>query len=37
MKLQKTPITKCHSNKIGFQQLDNVNINFVNNSFQHEN
>ncbi len=36
MKLQKTPITNCHYNQIGFPQPDNVNINFVNNSFQHE-
>ncbi len=37
MKLQKTPITNCHYNQIGFPQRDNVNINFVNNSSQHEN
>jgi len=37
MKLQKAPITNCHYNQIGFPQRDNVNINFVNNSSQHEN
>ncbi len=37
MKLQKTPITKRQCNEIGFQQLDNVNINFDNNSSQHKN
>jgi hypothetical protein len=37
MKLQKTLITKCQYNQIGFQHLDNVNINFVNNSSQPEN
>ncbi len=37
MKIQKTLVTKCQYNQIGFQHLDNVNINFVNYSFQHEN
>ncbi len=37
MKLQKAPITNCHSNQIGFPRRDNGNINFVNNSSQHEN
>jgi hypothetical protein len=37
MKLQKAPVTNCPYNQIGFPWLDNVNINFVNNSSQHEN
>ncbi len=35
MTLQKVPITNCHYNQIGFPRLDNVNINFINNSSQH--
>ncbi len=37
MKLQKALVTNCHYNQIGFSRLDNVNINFGNNSSQHEN
>ncbi len=37
MKLQKTPVTNYHYNQIGFPWLDNMNMNFVNNSSQHEN
>jgi hypothetical protein len=37
MKTQKATVTNCHYNQIGFSWLDNVNINFVNNSSQHEN
>ncbi len=37
MKLQKALVTNCHYNQIGFPRIDNMNINFVNNSFQHDN
>ncbi len=37
MKLQKAPVTNCHYKQIEFPQLNNVNINFVNNSSQYVN
>ncbi len=37
MKFKKAPVTNCHYNQIGFPRLDNMNINFVNNSSQCEN